>query len=360
MRRLVVFTGISAIMAVSAVAAQAQSLSEALAMAYRNNPTLEAQRAKLRSIDEGVPQALSGWRPDVKVTADAAHLHRTTNNFSTGGNDDRNSYSGDLTVTQNLYQGGQTEAEITQSKHLVSAERARLQTAEQSVLLDAVTAYMNVYREEAVLKLNIGNEQVLTRQLEATRDRFNVGEVTRTDVAQAELRLARAKAVRIQAEGDLEVSRAFYRQIVGQAPVAVPKPDYPASLPKTAADAVKTAGQNNPQVISALYDERAAQAFVALRKGELLPSVDLVGDASHSRNAAGTDRTINDLTLTAELTVPIYQQGAVSSQSAKRSRLRGSAGLNSKRRAVRQRRTRPVPSNGCRRHGPASSRGRLK
>jgi outer membrane protein len=313
MRRLVVFTGFSVVFA-AATAAQAQSLSGALALAYRNNPTLEAQRAKLRSVDEGVPQALSGWRPEVKFNADAGRLRRRTNNFAAGGDDDRTTYSGGIKATQNLYAGGKTESEIRQTKHLVSAERARLQTVEQKVLLDAVTAYVNVYREEAVLKLNVGNEQVLTRQLEATQDRFNVGEVTRTDVAQAESRLARAKAVRIQAEGNLEVSRAFYRQIIGDAPVAVEKPDFPPALPGAANDAIAVAADNNPEVVSAVYDERAAREFIELRKGELLPTVDLVGEASRSRNAGGADRTIDDVTVTAELTVPIYQQGAVSSR----------------------------------------------
>ena len=312
----VLFGFIVAVSAFGPGSARAQNLMEALALAYTNNPTIQAQRARLRSIDEGVPQALSGWRPDVRFTSEVGKLRRRTNNTGGfgSGDDTRTTYNGGFRVTQNVYAGGTTQAEIKQAKHEVSAERARLMTTEQEVLLDAVTAYMDVFREEAVLKLNVNNEQVLSRQLQATRDRFNVGEVTRTDVAQAESRLARATAERIQAEGDLEVSRAFYEQIVGAKPATVPNPGYPASLPTDVEEAVALARDGNPAVVSATFDERAARAFVEAVKGELLPSVDIVGGASRSRNEGTPDRTVDDITLTAELTVPLYQQGQVSSR----------------------------------------------
>jgi len=330
MRRVSVLIVMLAGFAITApMSARAQNLLEALALAYTNNPTLQAQRARLRSVDEGVPQALSGWRPDVRFTAEAGKLRRRTN--ATGGfgsgDDTRTIYNGGFRITQNVYAGGTTEAEIKQAKHEVSAERARLMATEQGVLLDAVTAYMDVFREEAVLRLNINNEQVLSRQLQATQDRFNVGEVTRTDVAQAESRLARATAERIQAEGDLEVSRAFFEQIVGAKPTAVPNPGYPTVLPAEMDEAVNLARNGNPAVISATFDERASRAFVEAVKGELLPSIDLVGDASRSRNQGTPDRTVDDITVTAELTVPIYQQGAVSSRIREAIQLAGESQL---------------------------------
>ena len=333
MRRLFVLTiTVPVMVAMFAVAAPAsgQKLLEALALAYRNNPTLEAQRAQLRAIDEGVPQAMSGWRPDVRFTSDWTQLRRRTNNtsgFGTG-DDSRRTYSGSFRITQNVYAGGRTEAEIRQAKHRVSAERARLKSVEQEILLNGVISYMNVFREQALLKLNTGNEQVLIRQLEATQDRFNVGEVTRTDVAQAESRLSRAKAERIQSEVDLEVSRALYKQIVGAAPTVVTRPEYPAALPENAQEAIAQAIQDNPEIVSAIYDERASREFIEVVKGELLPSVDIVGNASRSRNRGTPDQTINDIALAAELTVPLYQQGSVSSrvreavQLAARDRLR--------------------------------------
>jgi len=172
---------------------------------------------------------------------------------------------------------------------------------------------MNVVRDQAVLQLNIGNEQVLARQLEATKDRFEVGEVTRTDVAQAESRHARTTAERIQSEGDLEVSRAFYEQIIGENPVKVSQPDYPDNLPTSEADAVKLASEKNPSVIVAIFNERASRDFIEAAKSDLLPNIDLVADARRGRDEGSSDRTINDITLSAELTVPIYQQGSVSS-----------------------------------------------
>lgn len=330
MRRVSVLIVLLAGFAITApMSARAQNLLEALALAYMNNPTIEARRARLRSVDEGVPQALSGWRPNVRFTAEAGKLRRRTN--ATGGfgsgDDSRTIYNGGFRITQNVYAGGTTEAEIKQAKHKVSAERARLMATEQGVLLDAVTAYMDVFREEAVLRLNINNEQVLSRQLQATRDRFNVGEVTRTDVAQAESRLARATAERIQAEGDLEVSRAVFEQIVGVKPTAVPNPGYPTVLPVRMDEAVNLARDGNPAVISATFDERASRAFVEAVKGELLPSVDLVGDASRSRNQGTPDRTVGDITVVAELTVPIYQQGAVSSRIRQAIQLAGESQL---------------------------------
>lgn len=324
MQRLARITGVSAMLAaVSLAPAQGQSLNEALALAYQNNPTIEAGRAALRAVDEGVPQALSGWRPDVRVNSEVSRLSQSSNRTAAASDDDRNTFNGRLTITQNVYAGGQTEAEVRQAKHLVSAQRARLFATEQDVLLDGVTAYMNVFREEAVLKLNIGNEQVLARQLEATQDRFDVGEVTRTDVAQAEAALARAKAVRVKAEGDLEVSRAFYRQIVGTVPVAVPMPEFAPGTPVSADEAAVIAADKNPDVISVLFAERAAREFVERAKGELLPSVDLVGEASQSRNAAARDQRVDNLTVTAELTVPIYQQGEVSSRIREATQLAG-------------------------------------
>lgn len=300
----------------SAPNVSAQTIYETLAKAYQNNPTLQAQRAELRSVDEGVPQAKAGWRPNVRFTSGLKKLRRRTNNIGGGlgaGNDTRTTYNGRLTVSQNVYEGGRTEAEISQAKNEISRERARLVVVEQQILLDAVTAYMNVVRDQAVLQLNIGNEQVLARQLEATKDRFDVGEVTRTDVAQAESRYARATAERIQSEGDLEVSRAFYEQIVGGNPEKVSQPDYPNNLPVSEAEAVKLSSEKNPSVVVAIFNERASRNSVEAAKSDMLPNIDLVADARRGRDEGSADRTISDITLSAELTVPIYQQGSVSS-----------------------------------------------
>ena len=198
-------------------AAQAQTLSEALTSAYLNNPTLLSQRASLRASDEGVPQALGNWRPSVSLTGDAGKTYDHNAARSTGERSQNRTPIGyGINISQTIYRGGRTPAEISGAENTVRAARARLLSAEQDVLLDAATSYMNVFREEAVLRLNVSNEQVLVRQLEATRDRFEVGEITRTDVNQGEARLAGATADRIQSEGDLEASRAAYHNVIGK------------------------------------------------------------------------------------------------------------------------------------------------
>ena len=172
----------------------AQTLEDALVQAYQNNPTLLAERARLRSTDEGVAEALSDWRPTVTVSGDIAKERQETTGSTSNGVINREPSTIAFEVTQSLYRGGRTVAATEEAEHLVRADRARLAGAEQTVLLAAATAYVDTVRDAAVLELTRNNESVLTRQLEATRDRFRVGEVTRTDVAQAESRLARAKA----------------------------------------------------------------------------------------------------------------------------------------------------------------------
>ncbi|MCG8547383.1 MAG: TolC family outer membrane protein [Alphaproteobacteria bacterium] len=292
-------------------AAQGESLSEALILAYINNPTLQAQRASLRATDEGVPQALSGWRPTVEIVSDGSVVTQDGNATNA---ETRGRYSANLRVTQNLYSGGGTVADIERAEDTVLAERARLAATEQDVLFNAVQAYMNVFRDEAVLRLNINNEKVLARQLEATRDRFNVGEVTRTDVSQAEARLSRATADRIQAEGDLQISKGVYQQIVGQEPGKLSPPPDVKDLPSSRQESVAMAQDNNPSVRAAFFDERSARKNVSLVRSELLPRVDLVGEGGRAKNQSSTGTVRDSASVTAQLTVPLYQRGSVSSR----------------------------------------------
>jgi outer membrane protein TolC len=176
----------------------AQSLDEALTAAYQSNPTLMAARAELRAVNEGVPQALSNWRPELFADGSLGIQRRDTDSSSAESTVPREA---ELSVEQPLYRGGRTVAEVAAAEAEVRAQRARLVSTEQAVLLDAATTYMDVWRDQAVLELNESNEEVLTRQLEATRDRFEVGELTRTDVAQSESRLARATATRWRPAG---------------------------------------------------------------------------------------------------------------------------------------------------------------
>ena len=294
-------------------AAKSDSLVDAIILAYQNNPTLQAQRASVRVADEGVPQAASGWRPTVEILGDGGAITEE-NSGSTSNSDTRGRYSGNLRVTQNLFSGGGTVADIRRAENSVRAERARLAVTEQDVLLSVVRAYMDVFRDAAVLRLNINNEKVLARQLEATRDRFNVGEVTRTDVSQAEARLSRATADRIQAEGDLQIGRGVFVQVVGQPPQDLTKPPTVRDLPSNRDEAIAMAQNNNPVVTAALFDERAAQENVKVVRSELLPKVDVVGEGGRSRNQSASNLTRDSASITAQLTVPLYQRGSVSSR----------------------------------------------
>ena len=220
-------------MAFGAPDARAETLAEALGRAYLHNPQLLAARAGLRAVDEQAAQAFANWRPGVTFSADAgfsaSRSKQPGSALRSGTFQDTSRIPGgaSLNVTQNIYRGGRNAHQLRQANYNIAAQRARLAGVEQSVLLNAVRAYMNVFRDLAVLRLNTNNEQVLARQLQATRDRFSVGEVTRTDVSQAQARLARARATTIQAQGILRASQANYANVIGAMPGKVEAPKLP-------------------------------------------------------------------------------------------------------------------------------------
>lgn len=292
--------------------AQAKNLSDALAKAYTTNPTLLSARATLRATDEGMAQAKSGWRPSLSATGTAA-----ANDFESTSAPKGYSYqprTATLNINQSLYAGGTTQAAISSAENSVKGQRARLTASEQTVLLAAATAYMNVFRDQAVVELNIQNEQVLARQLEATRDRFDVGEITRTDVHQAESRLAGSNATRIQSEGTLETSRANYFNVVGEASGKLETTFIALQLPKSLDEALSTAEENNPSVIAAVFDERVSEDSIKSAKGNLLPSIDLSGSAARSLDTAQSYTRSTSLEAKVTLSVPLYQSGSVYSQ----------------------------------------------
>ena len=290
----------------------ADTLDQALAKAYNNNPTLLAERARLRAIDEAVPQALSNWRPTVTLTAEAG-ITRTDSATTTPHVRTTEPTTADITVTQPLYRGGRTTAETARAENEVRAARARLSSVEQGVLLSGTRAYVDVLRDQAVVELNIKNVQRVRRQLQATGDRFRVGEVTRTDVSQAEARLARATADRVQAEGNLISSRAIYRNIIGEAPGELAQPTL-KDLPASETEAQELAGGANPDVIAAEFDEKAARDDIKVIHGELLPELNVKGTLSASDEASSPTSSRNRGEIMAELTIPLYQAGDVYSR----------------------------------------------
>lgn len=294
--------------------AGAQTLEEALATAYSSNPDLLAARAQLRAVNEGVPQALSNWRPRVTVTGSAG-LQRSESEGTFGsGKQTTEPWDVGVGVTQPLYRGGRTTAGTARAEAEVEAQRARLTATEQEVLLAAVTAYMDVWRDQSVLRLNRSNEQVLRRQLEAAQDRFTVGEITRTDVAQSESRLARATAERIAAAGDLASSRAVFQQVIGVYPEILVQPPALEDLPVERQGVVEIALARNPDLASAQFSASAARHQVREDLGRFLPEVSLTGDISHSEESSNEDSEADRYRILAQVTIPLYQQGLVSSQ----------------------------------------------
>lgn len=291
--------------------ASAETLEEALARAYHDNPTLLAARARLRATDEGVPQALSNWRPTVTLSGDVGREREDSSTGFASGVNYTTPRTASTTVRQPLFRGGRTIADVRRAENEVRAQRARLSSTEQAVLLSAVRAYMDVFRDQAVLGLTINNEQRLRRQLQATRDRFEVGEVTRTDVSQAEARVARATADRIRAEGDLVSSRAVYRNIIGEVIGELSAPSPLENLPANENEALSLAGAQNPDVVSADFDEKAARDNINLVGGELLPELNLRGTVTASKETRSPDSTRDSAEIMAELTVPLYQAGEV-------------------------------------------------
>ena len=296
----------------AAFTARAETLMEVLATAYTTNPTLAAQRAQQRQLDEQVPQALSGWRPQVNVIGSAGKARQDTE-LTNSRNTTPRDYG--IDVTQPLFRGGQTVAATRAAENAVRAGRARLLSVEQNVLLTAVVAYIDVLAVQAVLEFEIQNEQRLARFLEATNDRFEVGEVTRTDVFQSEARLARASADRVQAEGQLEVARAVYLEVVGVPPTNLTLPEVPADLPESLTEAAEWATERNPEVIAAEFDERSTADTVDQVRGELLPELNLRGEATRGHDIGiADDGRVDDLRATVNLVVPLYQGGAVYSR----------------------------------------------
>src|SRR5437588_6616357 len=302
----------------AATPASGQTLTEAFAYTYNNNPQILAQRALLRSTDEQVPQALANWRPTVTLTGTAGFeragvaARGTSTQFSSF-----EPRATDLRITQPLYRGGRTEAQTRQAINTVQATRAQTLGVETQVFQAVAQSYLDVVRDQTLVEVNRNNEQVLRRQLEATQDRFRVGEVTRTDVAQAESALAQATATRISSEGTLEISRASYTRAVGHPPGRLVQPRERPVLPATREEALTLAAHNNPNVISANFTELAARDNIDVVRGQLLPTISSVVDLNRSYAPSVSLRGSRQDTasLIAQLTVPLYEGGLIWSQT---------------------------------------------
>ncbi len=297
----------------AAAQAPPRTLQEALAQAYSTNPTLLAARANLRVVDENVPAALAGWRPTVSIGATAGYAEDTRLQhippITAKSVARRGLNTETLTATQPIYRGGATRAGTNRAENQVMAERGRLIAQEQTTFFAVTQAYINVIQATQVLALRVNNEQVLARQLQATNDRFRVGEITRTDVAQAEAALAGATAARQTAEGDLQTQRSSFRQLVGVLPGPLLEPQ-PLRLPaRTLEQAQGMARTNNPTVVAALFDDAAAKDNFDLQYARLMPTLSIQGQIARLEDSTQKNLQTNTAQIVAQLTMPIYQGG---------------------------------------------------
>jgi outer membrane protein len=297
----------------------AETIESALVRAYQDNPQLNAQRASVRSTDENVPQALSGYRPKVAVTASGGSQYSdTTLKSSAGGNVTSQTlrgvngpWSAGATITQTLYNGGQTGNRTRAAESQVSAAREGLRVLEQSVLLAAAQIYMDYLRDSAIVEVQRSNVNVLEQTLKQTQDRFNVGEVTRTDVAQSQAQLAAGRTQLLSAESTLTTTRANYRRIIGSDPQN-PQPGSPVDryLPKTLAQAVNMGLVENPNVTAAMYGIDVSFLQVKVNEGALFPTVTLQGNVQQANEQTLSTFKAFNASATANISIPIYQGGA--------------------------------------------------
>jgi outer membrane protein len=322
--------------------ARADTLNGALTNAYKNNPQLNSQRAVVRETDESVPQALSGYKPSVSATLSTSQSYTSTvSKLTTASPVGVNTPNGPqriilpqqpcltapcyprtdyesqpsaagLTVSQTLFNGFQTANRVRQAESNTSAAREALRVAEQTVLLNAATAYMDLLRDGALLELQRRNVEVLQEQLRQTRDRFNVGEVTRTDIAQTEAQLAQGRASVLAAEAQYARSRANYRQFIGIEPGTL-QPGAPVDrlLPRRLVDAVEIARARHPTVGVAMFGIDAAVLQVKITEGSLYPQVRLLGTVQQNWESQAISTQLQQFNafVQAQVTIPIYNAG---------------------------------------------------
>jgi outer membrane protein len=300
--------------------ALADTIEAALVRAYQNNPQLNAQRATVRSTDENVPQALSGYRPRVAVTASAGYQYTDTNTTAGGtptaivrtethgANAPR---SVGATVSQTLFNGQQTANRTRAAESQVSGAREALRALEQAVLLSAATIYMDYLRDSAIVEVQRSNVRVLEQTLKQTKDRFNVGEVTRTDVAQSEAQLAAGRTQQLTAESQLTTTRSNFRRIIGNEPENL-APGSPVDrfLPGSLPASVDLGLVQNPNVTAAMFGIDVSYLQTKVNEGALLPTVTFQASVQQSYEQTMTIFRSFGASAIAQLSVPVYQGGA--------------------------------------------------
>ena len=296
----------------STVSVNAENLRAALITTYLNNPTLEAARASQRASDETVNQAKSGWRPTIEGTGSWARQNNNrSGSFLTASTTTPKSLG--ISIQQPVFRSFQTVNGTREARKQVEAGRAQLSNIEQQIFISAVQAYSNVIRDEAFLEFTTNNVIALSRQLQASEDRFEVGEITRTDVAQSKARLSRAQSEQIGAEATLTASRAAYRRVIGDAPGTLERDIELPPLPASEEAALDIASANHPVIVAANASEAAAGYAVKKQYGGLGPSVTVGASYTKSWDSFLPGDKTTAKAISANLRVPIYQAGVQAS-----------------------------------------------
>ncbi|PZF76829.1 hypothetical protein DK847_10180 [Aestuariivirga litoralis] len=313
---------ISAAVAMLGAPANADTLFGAMEKAYVTNPTLNAARAGQRATDELVPQALSGWRPTVGVQAEVDRTRTSAQDVlipTTGDIDSlavNNATGGSVSIqlAQPLFRGFGTVNSTKAAEARVDAGKQNLLGTEQQVLFDVVQAYMDVYAGRQFVMLRRQDVAALQAQVKAARDRFAVGEITRTDVAQAQARLAEAQTFLVNSQTELARAVASYVQLIGNEPGKLSYPKV-VNVPKSLKSALDTAGEINPQLLAQAFVESARNSDIKVAFSNLLPSADLVVSGSAANDDFSISRNETSVAqLSAQLSIPLYEGGLVYSQ----------------------------------------------
>ncbi len=305
---------LAGLMSSTSIANAADNLVDAMTTAYLNNPTLEAARANQRATDESVNQALSGWRPRIEATGSWARTdsQRTGVGFLPSQQVTKPKSVG-VSITQPVFRSFQTMNGSREARSNAEAGRAQLTNIEQQIFISVVQAYSNVIRDETVLESTTNNVMSLQRQLQASEDRFSVGEITRTDVAQSRARLSRAESEKINAEAILTASRAAYHRVVGNEPGTLEREIQLPALPASEEAAYDLVSRMHPVILAAKATEKAADYAVKKQYGTLGPEVTVGASYTKSWDGFVAGDTNTAKTIQANIRVPIYQAGVQAS-----------------------------------------------
>lgn len=312
------------------------TFTDALKLAYSNNPDLQASRAELRSVDELYAQAKSGYRP--VISGQAAYTSANQEGNTIRMNSDEKTLA--VVANQPLYRGGITTARVEEASSIIKAQRAILHVKEQDVLLQAISSYMDVLRDQEIVRLNHNNENVFKNHLKEAQQRFELGDITKTDVSQSESRLAAATAGLVQAESNYQLSRAIFQNVIGLAPDGVQKPNLSIDVPSSLQGALDLALKNNPNIAYSSEAAAAAKSSTRAITGELLPQIGLSASVGEiidpASNFAAVDSHMTTTSIGVQATVPLYSSGSVDA------RVRQAKQVESQRRMERMRADRDV------------------